>query len=109
MRIVKLTQKLPTRQLKRVRAYMSAARRVAKTIVDTQTQLYLAGNEGGKDIMSLLSKIFCGASLGNEADEVTMYAPVRANLAEDGKSKLGEEEMMAQLTLVSAAIWEGDH
>ena len=38
-----------------------------------------------------------------------MYVPVRANLAEDEKSKLGEEEVMAQLTLVSAAIWEGYH
>ena len=55
MRVVRLIQKLPTRQLKRVRAYMSTARRVAKTMVDTQTQSYLAGNEGGKDIMSLLS------------------------------------------------------
>ena len=38
-----------------------------------------------------------------------MYAPVRANLAEDEKIKLGEEEVMSQLMLVSVAISEGYH
>ena len=33
-----------------------------------------------------------------------VYAPVRANLAEDEKIKLEEEEVVSQLMLVSAAI-----
>jgi hypothetical protein len=107
MGIVKLMQRMPTTQLKRLRKYMSVARGVAKKIVDTQTQAYIAGNEGGKDIMSVLSK---DSSARFTRTRLTCYhAPVRANLAEDPKNKLGEAEVMAQLTLVFMPCGKGYH
>ena len=56
--MVTAIQLLPTKQLKRIRKYTTVAHRVAKNIVDTQTQLYSLGKEGGKDIMSILSKFY---------------------------------------------------
>ena len=56
--MVTAIQLLPTKQLKRVRKYTTVAHRVAKTIVDTQTQSYSLGKEGGKDVMSILSKFY---------------------------------------------------
>ena len=55
LRIVKVIQKLPTKQLMRLQMYMSVARGVARRLVDKQTQSYLYGTEGGKDLMSNLS------------------------------------------------------
>ncbi|KAF8507787.1 PAH-inducible cytochrome P450 monooxygenase PC-PAH 1 [Gautieria morchelliformis] len=80
--LVKFIQMAPTRQLGRLRAYMKVARRVAKDIVDVQTETYSAGKEGGKDVMSIL---------------------IRANLSEDTNTKLSEEEIMAQLTSLMLA------
>lgn len=55
LRMVTAMQLLPTKQLKRVRRYTTVAHRVPKNIVKTQTESYLIGKEGGKDIMSILS------------------------------------------------------
>jgi hypothetical protein len=54
--MVTAIQLLPTKQLKRFRKYTTVAHRVAKNIVDTQTQSYFLGKEGGKDVMSILSE-----------------------------------------------------
>ena len=35
---------------------MAVSRRIAKTIVDKQSQSYVAGKQGGKDVMSIFSK-----------------------------------------------------
>ncbi|KAF8583570.1 cytochrome P450 [Ramaria rubella] len=76
--LVGVMQKLmPTKQLKRLRRYMKVARSVARNILDTQTQSHAAGKEGGKDVMSIL---------------------IKANLSEDPKTKLSDDEIMAQLT-----------
>ncbi|KAF8576236.1 cytochrome P450 [Ramaria rubella] len=80
--IVMIIQMLPTKQLKRLRGYIKAAGRVAKNIVDIQTDRYDAGNEGGKDVMSIL---------------------IRANLSEDPKTRLGVDELKAQLTTLMLA------
>ena len=55
IRILKLVPKLPTKRLMRLKRYMSVARGVAARLVDNQTQSYVSGKEGGKDLMSILS------------------------------------------------------
>ncbi|GJJ11014.1 hypothetical protein Clacol_005243 [Clathrus columnatus] len=72
-----LMRLLPTRSLKRMKRYMPVAMRVAQDVVDKQTALYVNGKEGSKDLMSVL---------------------VRANLSEDPKTKLTNEEVISQLT-----------
>ncbi|KAF8507406.1 cytochrome P450 [Gautieria morchelliformis] len=80
--VVSAMQLLPTKQLRRLRRYTKVAHRVAKGIVQTQTESYSSGKEGGKDVMSIL---------------------IRANLSEDPKSKLSETEVMAQLKTLMIA------
>ncbi|KAF8511769.1 PAH-inducible cytochrome P450 monooxygenase PC-PAH 1, partial [Gautieria morchelliformis] len=80
--VVSAMQLLPTKQLRRLRRYTKVAHRVAKGIVQTQTESYSSGKEGGKDVMSIL---------------------IRANLSEDPKSKLSEPEVMAQLRTLMIA------
>jgi hypothetical protein len=46
---------LPTKQLRRLRRYSKVAHRIAIGIVQTQTESYSSGKEGGKDVMSILS------------------------------------------------------
>lgn len=74
-----LLKLLPTRSLKRLRPYMSVVTEVAQEVVDKQTALYAHGKEGSKDLMSVL---------------------VRANLSEDPKTKLTNEEVISQLTTI---------
>ncbi|KAF8586834.1 cytochrome P450 [Ramaria rubella] len=80
--LVDLIQMIPTKQLQRLRKYMTVARQVAKNILEKQTQSHYVGKEGGKDVMSLL---------------------IRANLSENPKTRLGDKEIMAQLTTLMLA------
>ncbi|KAF8483105.1 cytochrome P450 [Gautieria morchelliformis] len=80
--LVKRLEMLPTKQLSRLGEYMKVARSVAKNIVDTQTQSLSIGKDGGKDIMSIL---------------------IRANMSEDSRTKMGEGEIIAQLTTLMLA------
>ncbi|KAF8579966.1 cytochrome P450 [Ramaria rubella] len=59
--------------------------RLAKKVVDTQTSNHQAGRETGKDVMSIL---------------------IRANMSEDPKTRLSEEELKAQLTTLMFAGYE---
>ncbi|KAF8587081.1 cytochrome P450 [Ramaria rubella] len=77
-----LAHRLPLRVVKRWSDYMKIARSVAKELVDRQVASHSLGKEGSKDVMSIL---------------------VRANLSEDPKSKLGEEEILSQLTTLFLA------
>jgi len=74
--------KLPVERLKRLHDYMTVANEVAKDIVDKQTGLYASGKEGSKDVMSIL---------------------VRANLSEDPKTKLTDDEIIPQMTTLFLA------
>ncbi|GJJ11611.1 hypothetical protein Clacol_005846 [Clathrus columnatus] len=74
---VSILTRLPLRTISKFRNYMKVATEVAQEVVDKQTQLYLHGKEGSKDLMSLL---------------------VHANLSEDPKTKVGKNEVLAQLT-----------
>ncbi|KAF8589322.1 cytochrome P450 [Ramaria rubella] len=80
--LLALVFKAPVRPLKQWGEYMEIARNVAKQLVDRQVDSYALGKEGSKDIMSIL---------------------VRANLSEDPKSKLGEDEILSQLTTLFLA------
>ncbi|KAF8589231.1 PAH-inducible cytochrome P450 monooxygenase PC-PAH 1 [Ramaria rubella] len=80
--ILDLTQYVPSKQLRRLKDYMKLARKAAKSIVTKQSELYAAGKEGSKDIMSLL---------------------IRANLSENPQTKLSEEEILCQLTTLILA------
>ncbi|KAF8582153.1 cytochrome P450 [Ramaria rubella] len=80
--LVPIIQKLPTRRLRRLNKYMQVSRGVAKSIVDQQIQSHAAGKEGGKDVMSIL---------------------IRANLSENPKTKLDEDEILSQLTTFMVA------
>ncbi|KAF8573774.1 cytochrome P450 [Ramaria rubella] len=81
-RLVKLMQRIPGKRQNRLNNYMKAARCVAKNIVVTQTDRVTTGKEGGKDVMSIL---------------------IRANLSENPKTMLNEEELVAQLTTLMLA------
>ena len=54
--LVVFTQRIPTKPLQRLRNYMKIARRVAKSIVDKQIDSHSIGQEGGKDVMSILGQ-----------------------------------------------------
>ncbi|KAF8507409.1 PAH-inducible cytochrome P450 monooxygenase PC-PAH 1 [Gautieria morchelliformis] len=73
---------LPTKQLRRLRRYTKVTHRIAKGIVQAQTESYSSGKECGKDVMSIL---------------------IRANLSEDPKSKLSRTEVIAQLKTLMIA------
>ncbi|KAF8589249.1 cytochrome P450 [Ramaria rubella] len=77
-----MAQKVPVPFLQRWNDYMKVARGVAKELVDRQVDSLAQEKEGSKDLMSLL---------------------IRANLSEDPKTKLGEEEILAQLTTLFLA------
>ncbi|GJJ11618.1 hypothetical protein Clacol_005854 [Clathrus columnatus] len=70
---------------------MKIAAEVAQEVVDKQTQLYLQGKEGSKDLMSLLAK-------KTRKHLVTNTSIVHANLSEDPKTKLPMSEVLAQFT-----------
>ena len=95
--MVTAIQLLPTKQLKRIRKYTTVAHRVAKNIVDTQTQLYSLGKEGGKDIMSILSKFYKELVPSCFNNSVWSALLVRANLSENPETKLSEAEAISQL------------
>jgi hypothetical protein len=98
LQLVKRLELLPTKQLSRLREYMKVARSGAKHIVDTQTQSLSIGKDGGKDITSILSEYLI---LFDSPNHFLMSSTVRANMSEDPTKKLGEGEIMAQLTWVS--------
>lgn len=58
-----LMRHLPNPQMRRLKAYMKIAREVARSILDRQTNLFHAGKEGSKDVMSILSTFSQLASL----------------------------------------------
>ncbi|GJJ11625.1 hypothetical protein Clacol_005861 [Clathrus columnatus] len=74
---ISILTRLPLRTLSKFQNYVKVATSVAQEVVDKQTQLHLHGKEGSKDLMSLL---------------------VHANLSEDPKTKVGKNEVLAQLT-----------
>ena len=75
---------------------MKVARRVAKSIMDRQVESYATGEEGGKDVMSILGQ--SPWALTSCEDLNSIVEPVRANLSEDPKRKLSEDEILSQLT-----------
>ncbi|KIJ27234.1 hypothetical protein M422DRAFT_37891 [Sphaerobolus stellatus SS14] len=80
--LITLGLKVPVGRFKVMRDYIKIAQGVAREIIDKQTELYLGGKEGGKDVMSLL---------------------IRANFSEDPKTKLTTEEIIPQMTTVFLA------
>ncbi|GJJ11630.1 hypothetical protein Clacol_005866 [Clathrus columnatus] len=83
--------RLPLQTISRFRNYLKVATSVAQEVVDKQTQLYLHGKEGSKDLMSLL---------GTSRKHLMLkpFATVHANLSEDPKTKVGKNEVLAQFT-----------
>jgi len=75
--MVSILHNIPTKEFRRLQNYIKVARRVAKSIVDRQLQSHATGKDEYKDVMSIL---------------------VRANLAEDPRNKLSEDEVLSQLT-----------
>ncbi|KIJ43530.1 hypothetical protein M422DRAFT_253106 [Sphaerobolus stellatus SS14] len=79
---IDMMRNLPDKQMTRLRNYMKVAREVAQSILDTQTKNFEDGKEGSKDVMSIL---------------------IRANLTEDPKKRLDDEEILSQLTTINLA------
>jgi len=91
---IDLMRNLPNPQMIRLKEYMKVAREVALDILAAQSKEFAAGKEGSKDVMSLLSKslydlLYCYLFQKYE---------VRANLSQDPKKRLSDEEIIAQLT-----------
>lgn len=74
---------------------MQTTRGVAKDIVDTQSELYATGKEGSKDVMAILGE----TNLSNIGVSPNPRQ-VRANLSEDEKTKLSQDEIISQMTYV---------
>jgi hypothetical protein len=87
---------IPTARFQRFRTHMKITRKAAKDIVDAQTELFASGKEGSKDVMAILGKqcqIF-----GRKYDVQSCALAVKANLSENSKTKLSEEEILSQMT-----------
>ncbi|KIJ29586.1 hypothetical protein M422DRAFT_268929 [Sphaerobolus stellatus SS14] len=80
--LVKLGLCVPVGRFKLMHDYMKIVHGVAQDITNKQTELYLRGKEGSKDVMSIL---------------------VRANLSENPKTKLSSEEIIPQMTTLFLA------
>lgn len=80
--MVKLLQKIPAGKMKRFHSYRQVARGVAQNMIRLQTEQYNNGNEGGKDMLSIL---------------------IRANLSEDPSVKISNNEIESQLTTLMLA------
>ncbi|GJJ15876.1 hypothetical protein Clacol_010154 [Clathrus columnatus] len=80
--MVKLMQRLPIGRLKRYQDYRRVASKVAKDMIKVQTELYRAGNERGRDMLSIL---------------------IRANLSGDPSVKISDYEIESQLTTLMLA------
>ena len=93
--LVTVLQRLPTKRLQRLQNYMKTAREVAQTLVNRQTALHAAGKNEAKDVMSILSKY---VSHNTRFKHRLSRPSVRANLSEDPKTRLGNEEILGQLT-----------
>ncbi|GJJ11676.1 hypothetical protein Clacol_005912 [Clathrus columnatus] len=91
-----LMKLLPTRSLKRIRRYVPVVMKVAQDVVDKQTALYAHGKEGSKDLMSVLGAFFSRITI--VPTRLNFFAQVRANLSEDPRTKLTNEEVISQLT-----------
>ena len=76
---------------------MKIARRVARSIAERQINPRATGTEDGKDVMSILGQ--SSRKLRPQRNLIlSPLDPVRANLSEDPKRKLSEEEILSQLT-----------
>ncbi|KAF8515955.1 cytochrome P450 [Gautieria morchelliformis] len=80
--LVALAQRAPIKRLRRFRSLMKISRGVAQRLVDRQMASPAEGKDGAKDVMSIL---------------------IKANLSEDPKTKLDNEEILAQLTTLFLA------
>ncbi|KAF8514728.1 cytochrome P450 [Hysterangium stoloniferum] len=80
--IATMIQSFPGRRPEMLRNYFKAAHHVGQMLIDRQVELLAAGHKGGKDIMSLL---------------------VNANSRQVVSGKLGNEELLAQLTTILLA------
>ena len=54
--LVTVVQRVPSKRMQRLQNYMKTAREVAQALVDRQTALHVAGKNGARDVMSILSK-----------------------------------------------------
>ncbi|PSS30876.1 hypothetical protein PHLCEN_2v2603 [Hermanssonia centrifuga] len=73
---------IPTREYLRFRGAMQVIGRVSKQLVDEKTKSYSAGDDTRKDAMSVL---------------------VRANISENPKTRISEDEMVAQMAVLTLA------
>lgn len=94
-----LMKHLPTKSLKKMNSHMVVATSVAQEVVDKQTSLYAHGKEGSKDLMSILGMISF-SFLEKNFILFLSYCLVRANLSENPKTKLSNDEVLAQLTYI---------
>ena len=80
-------------RLKRARELKRVTTSVAKELVREKAESLLAG-KGRRDIFSLLGRCFrCCINITNRR-------PVKANMDEEAKNKLTEEELLAQMRYV---------
>ncbi|KAF8500679.1 cytochrome P450 [Gautieria morchelliformis] len=80
--LVSLAHRVPTERHRRYQSYMKTAREVGQTLLDRHMTSRVKVKNGSKDVMSIL---------------------IRANLSEDPKTKLSNEEILDQLTTLFLA------
>ncbi|KAJ3539651.1 hypothetical protein NM688_g6334 [Phlebia brevispora] len=93
---------IPTREYKRFRQTMSVINKVSKRLIDEKTEALLNGGGSSKDVMSILGISFTLTYLHRSIipDPVPL---VRANVSENPKTRLSEEEMVAQMSTLTLA------
>ena len=77
---------------------MNEAMEVAQTLLNRQVALHAEGKEGSKDVMSILSMFCLPAGLGGKRKLSLFSLIVKANLSEKPESRLGDDEILPQLT-----------
>ncbi|KAF8494528.1 cytochrome P450 [Gautieria morchelliformis] len=84
--VVSAMRLLPTKKLRRLRRYTKVAHRVAKGIVQTQTESYLSGKECGKDIMSILIREATASTLSWAFYELSRHPGFQTHVREEIKT-----------------------
>jgi hypothetical protein len=92
--LLALAQRIPSKEFLRLQNYMKISREVAQALLDRQMALHAQGKSDSKDVMSLLSKF----NAYHAECVIIIGVIVRANLSEDPRTKLDDDEIMSQLT-----------
>ncbi len=92
-------EKAPIKRLKHVRATRDLTRQVAKQLLNEKYEA-LAADKPKRDIMSLLGTFPSPLFVLPAYTNLTCTMTVKANISENPKTRLGDEELLGQMKCV---------